>query len=672
MAEYLGKRTEAGYFQARGEFAFIDVIDDVIDEPSFRDNAAIVREVVELLQPYRLRYSKKHPFLGDFFEKLLTSGVKQESGQFFTPPPLARFMAQALPYEDVIERKVEGGEQHVLPYLIDFACGAGHFLTEAADEIDGHLPAVEKITMTKGQRRNFDSHRKSLKWARQFVYGIERDHRLAKTTKIALFLNGDGEANIFNENGLAGFGDRFSGELSGRGPDLRRFDLLLANPPFAVEGFRKQVTDGTSNFSLFRHVTARSDDIECIFIERMIQLLAPGGAAGIILPLGILSDGGPLHTHCRRMLLLNLRLAALVELGGKTFPATPSRTFIAFGVRRQDAELNEAKREVARFLEAGGRGRGNDDLKRCLESLAVAPEAAKMAWDEEAARGAFAMTYLRPSECSDLTAALLISFLLRGEMACVTHAGDKVRDQEAFLGYRVPQKRDANAWDPVEGDDGLIDAIAFSEVDRQNPEKVSRHVRDPLRGHAGLAIPKSLEKHLMRRPLVELVNVGEAHRIEAPSASFTKNVASLNPLGDHIDDWEQEEVDMSSLIASSDVRWIGGITYSKKRDERTRETTVKVLTANNIDVDTARLDPKAKAIYLRDDFVVRDEMVPRAGDIVISLSSVSTKTLRKACLVERDADAMIGTFLGIIRCREPATATAVLHRLLSKSFACTS
>ena len=45
------------------EFAF----KEVFDEKSFKENAVVVREVVELLQPYQIRYGHKQQFLGDFF-----------------------------------------------------------------------------------------------------------------------------------------------------------------------------------------------------------------------------------------------------------------------------------------------------------------------------------------------------------------------------------------------------------------------------------------------------------------------------------------------------------------------------------------------------------------------------------------------------------------------------
>lgn len=74
------------YYRSSQEFAF----KDVYDEDTFIDNAEIVKEVVKLLQKFKIKYSKKHQYLGDFFELLLNTGFKQESGQFFTPIPLNR------------------------------------------------------------------------------------------------------------------------------------------------------------------------------------------------------------------------------------------------------------------------------------------------------------------------------------------------------------------------------------------------------------------------------------------------------------------------------------------------------------------------------------------------------------------------------------------------------
>ena len=107
------------------EFAF----KEVFDKKSFKDNAKVVREVVELLQDKQLRYSHKQQFLGDFFEKLLNDSIKQEAGQFFTPVPLTQFIIKSLPIKEIIKNKIKNNDPDTLPYVIDYACGTGHFLT---------------------------------------------------------------------------------------------------------------------------------------------------------------------------------------------------------------------------------------------------------------------------------------------------------------------------------------------------------------------------------------------------------------------------------------------------------------------------------------------------------------------------------------------------------------
>ena len=76
-------------------FAFIDVYDD----DTFYQNYEVVKSVVELLENYKFKYETKHQFLGDFFEELLNTSLKQEAGQFFTPYPIVDFMVESLPYD---------------------------------------------------------------------------------------------------------------------------------------------------------------------------------------------------------------------------------------------------------------------------------------------------------------------------------------------------------------------------------------------------------------------------------------------------------------------------------------------------------------------------------------------------------------------------------------------
>jgi type I restriction enzyme M protein len=45
-------------------------------------------------------------------------------------------------------------------------------------------------------------------WAFEYIYGIDNDYRLVKTSKVSCFLNGDGLARVINADGLAPFNSK--------------------------------------------------------------------------------------------------------------------------------------------------------------------------------------------------------------------------------------------------------------------------------------------------------------------------------------------------------------------------------------------------------------------------------------------------------------------------------
>jgi len=126
------KKTIMEYFRALkffsdNDFSFISVH----NEKLFRQNAVVLRKMVKMLQDIRLKTNEAHQnqFLGDLFEGFLNRGIKQSEGQFFTPMPIVRFIVSSLPLEHVIR------DNEDIPWAIDYACGAGHFLTEYAVRI---------------------------------------------------------------------------------------------------------------------------------------------------------------------------------------------------------------------------------------------------------------------------------------------------------------------------------------------------------------------------------------------------------------------------------------------------------------------------------------------------------------------------------------------------------
>lgn len=113
------------------------------------------------------------------FEGFLDQGIKQSEGQFFTPMPIVKFLVSSLPLQQMIESSPE-------PLAVmDYACGAGHFLNEYATQI-----------------RSFLKEEQLSSYYEQIV-GIEKEYRLSKVAKVSAFMYGQDEIRIVYADALA-------------------------------------------------------------------------------------------------------------------------------------------------------------------------------------------------------------------------------------------------------------------------------------------------------------------------------------------------------------------------------------------------------------------------------------------------------------------------------------
>lgn len=275
-------------FYSNNDFSF----KDVHNEELFFQNGKILVEVVQLFENHRIVYPSKHQFLGDLFEQLLNKGFKQSEGQFFTPMPITRFIWDSLPLSKI-------------PKVIDYACGSGHFLTEAVESINKRL-------QTDGNNT----------WVEKHIFGIEKDYRLARVAKISLFMNGAGSGNII-------FGDGLENK-SEKQIENNTFDILVANPPYSVSAFKLHLKLQNNTFELLNKISNDGSEIETLFVERIAQLLKPKGIAAVILPSSILSNDSNSYIGAREILLKNFMLRAIVQFGRKTFGATGTNTVVLF------------------------------------------------------------------------------------------------------------------------------------------------------------------------------------------------------------------------------------------------------------------------------------------------------------------------------------------------------
>lgn len=260
-----------------------------------------------MFQGYRIIGSNNLQFLGDLFEKLLNKGFKQNEGQFFTPVPIARFIWNSLPVKEkmILDGKV------MIPKIIDYSCGAGHFLTEAVEIIKDVLNSVPDID-------DIDSN-----WIEHSIYGIEKDYRLARVSKISLFMHGAGGGNIIFGDGLDNYTDK--------GISNAQFEFLVANPPYSVSAFKQHMKLNDNELTIVDKISNDGSEIETLFIERTAQLVKPEGVAAVILPASILlNETSNSYIAARESLLKNFEIKSIVRLASKTFGETQTNTIILF------------------------------------------------------------------------------------------------------------------------------------------------------------------------------------------------------------------------------------------------------------------------------------------------------------------------------------------------------
>lgn len=289
-------------FYTNNDFAF----KNVHNEELFYQNGKILVEVVQLFENYRIIGSNDVQMLGDLFEQLLNKGFKQNEGQFFTPIPITRFIWDSLPVERII-KKADGIE---FPKIIDYACGAGHFLTQGFEAINAGVLAIDPTY-------HIDS-----RWTEHKIYGIEKDYRLARVSKISLFMHGAGNGNIIFGDGLENYPDK----------DIKpsSFDILVANPPYSVRSFKPHLKLKDNEFSILESISNDGSEIETLFVERITQLIKPAGIAAVVLPVTILNKEVESYIKARESILKNFKIRSIVQLGNKTFGATGQNTIVLF------------------------------------------------------------------------------------------------------------------------------------------------------------------------------------------------------------------------------------------------------------------------------------------------------------------------------------------------------
>lgn len=270
------------------KFNFIDVE----NREEFEMNFQILIKIAALIQDINLSSSETNHFFGDLFEGLLSKNVHQTEGQFFTPLPIVNFIINSLPqFPNTDKVKV-----------LDYACGAGHFLTEFVK----HYPKAK-------------------------IYGIEKSQTLSQVAKIATIINGCQDSRIIFKDSLSHINTM---DVRYQGFEKESFDCIIANPPYSVKGFLNTMEQkDRDQFELAKTIEEKAfstnRSIECFFVERAQHFLKKDGLMGIVLPSSLLSNEN-IYTKTREIIFANFNILAIAVMNSRTFGSTGTNTVILF------------------------------------------------------------------------------------------------------------------------------------------------------------------------------------------------------------------------------------------------------------------------------------------------------------------------------------------------------
>ncbi|EAJ1864143.1 N-6 DNA methylase [Campylobacter coli] len=668
-------------FYSNNDFAFLEVHNKEL----FLKNALVLKEIVELFANYKLTQNSTNQFLGNLFELFLQKGMKQDEGQFFTPIQICEFIMYSLPLQEMLNKNSKALR------VIDYACGAGHFLNTYANELKRYLTEDE-----------LKEHYKN-------IYGIEKEYRLSKVSKVSSAMYGQNEINILYADALASFElantNNLEGEKAKPQIESNSFDLLIANPPYSVKGFLETLSDKSKNtYKLFNDDIniETNNSIECFFCERANQILNDNAKAAIILPSSILNKDS-IYKNTREILFQNFDFIAIVELGNQTFGATGTNTIILFlrkketfkqenhlisqdyslikerieaenlkdsenfyqnylsaycDFRKFDKELysnflngnlDSKLAELEAFKDYCNAFRQTSDYKRLKESKIYKESKDKQDLEDKA--------FLAYAQAIEKDKLLYFSLSLNQEVLIIKSPSD-IKEQKKFLGYE---------WSNRKGDEGLKElhepylSPLFERGNPQNETKLNTLICKAFLKTLS-DIPKDLQGYASKARLVDM--------IDFEKVEFNKAI-SLNPSNSTQSEMSNPFINSKfELVRLKD--FVLDIQTAKRPSGGVGKYENGALSLGGEHIDNKsgyiKLDnPKYVPIEFYESFALQDKGIVKQFDILICKDGALTG---KIAMVRNEfirKSAMINEHIFLLRCDNIAKQKYLFYILHSYS-----
>jgi type I restriction enzyme M protein len=225
-----------------------------------------------------IRFDIGSDVFGRIYEYFLTEFARSEGqggGEFFTPSPLVRLIAEIIePYHGKV---------------YDPACGSGGMFVQSAAFVEEHQRNPGDELSCFGQEKTVDTVR--LAKMNLAVHGLQGDIREGNSYY----------DDIHNSSGPDGKG---------------QFDFVMANPPFNVNNIQKERLEDDK--ARFPYGMPRTDNGNYIWIQQFYSALNDKGRAGFVMA-NSASDARGSEMEIRRQIIEDGGVDVMVAIGSNFF-----------------------------------------------------------------------------------------------------------------------------------------------------------------------------------------------------------------------------------------------------------------------------------------------------------------------------------------------------------------
>jgi type I restriction enzyme M protein len=263
---------------------------------------ALLKDLIEHFSALKLGNQQvTSDIVGDAYEFLIkkfADATNKKAGEFYTPRSVVRLMVGILDPRE--------GET-----IYDPACGTGGML----------LGAVAHVRDHGGDPRTFYGK----------LYGQEKNLTTSSVARMNLLLHGLEDFSV--ERGDTLRAPVFTDPAGG----LATFDCVIANPPFSLEQWGREIWENDPWGRAFAGLPTDSSG-DFAWVQHMVKSMADGsGRMAVVLPQGALFRGG-IEGQIRKYLLEHDLVEAVIGLAPNLFYGTGLAACILILRKRKTAE----------------------------------------------------------------------------------------------------------------------------------------------------------------------------------------------------------------------------------------------------------------------------------------------------------------------------------------------